>query len=134
VDVINFIYFYKYNMDTFKVNVSKYIDYENQIKNENNRLNIIKNKKKILEKYILEFILTNNLPHKIKINNQFITIKENKIKSQLNKKFLINSLNNYFNENTNHNNTYCNQIANDIYTYIDNSRLYNTKFSLKKLK
>lgn len=120
-------------MKQFKKNVSNYIEYENTIKSENNKLKVIKKKKNALEKYILEYILNNKLPHKIKINNEFISVKENKTKSQLNKKFLINCINNYFNQKSEFSEKYCHDLANDIYNFIDLSRSYNSKFSLKKL-
>ena len=120
-------------MNQFKKNVSNYIKYEKIIKSENNKLKNIKKKKNTLEKHILKYILNNQLPHKIKINSDYINVKENKTKSQLNKKFLINCIKNYFNIKSEFNNKYCDELANDIYNFIDSSRSCNTKFSLKKI-
>jgi uncharacterized protein YyaL (SSP411 family) len=119
----------------FKQDVIDYIKYDKHIKDQEKILREHKKKRSALETNILNYMVKNKLSNSdIKAGTSKLRYQENKTKTGLNQKFLKSKLEEYFLEkHSNLGEEKCLNIANDIYNYIENGRIYKTKLVLKRI-
>ena len=118
-----------------KKNFIKYISIDNNIKNKEKDLKILKNEKKKLSINIINFIEKNKyFDSDIKVGKSRISYIKKEYKSSLTQSFLKESIELYFiNKYPNMNKEKCNVIANDLFNFINNSRKINIKPILKRI-
>jgi hypothetical protein len=90
------------NMNEFKNNISKYVYYDNYIREYKKKIDPIKNKKKQLEDNILFTIKTNNIPEiNIKLPDGKLGYIEKEVRAPLSSVYIKTMITNYFMENIN---------------------------------
>ena len=115
-------------MDQLKSNIINYLKYEEQLKNEQQKIKDLKQKKEKYEKNILSLMETYNLKDKkINLNNSFIHYSINETLHPINMDFIEKCLNIYYNDE---------KETSKICSFIQQQRTLNKKknISLKKKK
>ena len=83
-------------MDQLKSNIINYLKYEEKLKNEQQKIKYLRQKKEIYEKNILSLMETHNLKDKrINLHNSFIHYSVNETLHPINMEFIERCLNLY---------------------------------------
>ena len=119
----------------FKKDIVNYIKCDDYIKTQEKKLREYRKKRTELENTIVDYMFKNNINKSdIKVGDSKLRYHENKTKTNLNQNFIKNKLKEYFLEkHSNLGESKCIGIADDIYNYIENSRIYNKKIVLKRI-
>ena len=108
---------------------------DNYIKQGEKEIREYRKKRSKLESDIIDYIVNNKINKSdIKIGNSKLRYHENKTKCSFNKTFIKKNLEEYFLEkHSNLGKEKCENLANDIYTYLENSRTFKIKLGLKRI-
>ena len=115
--------------------ISKYIKYDNYIKDEEAKIRKIKKERESCGNNILDFIINNNINNTdIRVGNSKLRYHENKIMTPLSQGFIKKQIHEYFVEkHPNMNEEKVNNISKDIYNFIITSRKQKKKIVLKRI-
>lgn len=117
-----------------KLSIKQYINYDDHIKNMEEKLKGIKSKRKKLEGSIINRLKSNNIDGKIKIDNSSIKFTDSKIKQPVSLKLLKTELNKFYKTKyANLGENKCNKMSEEIFEYICKSRIVKTKSVLKRV-
>ena len=115
---------------------SKYVDIDDQIKNKNKEINVLKKQRKTLELFIIDLLKSKNIHNVIKINeNNKIKLLTSIKKETFSKNFINNGIKEFYNKN--YGNIYDEKIlekkGKDLYNFLLSLRKDKEIFSLKRI-
>ena len=115
---------------------SKYVDIDDQIKNKNKEINVLKKQRKTLELFIIDLLKTKNIHNVIKINeNNKIKLLTSIKKETFSQNFINNGIKEFYNKN--YGNIYDEKIlekkGKDLYNFLLSLRKDKEIFSLKRI-
>lgn len=123
------------DMNEFKTNISKYVYYDNYIREYKKKIDPIKNKRKQLHDNILFTIKTNNIPEiNIKLPDGKLGYSEKEIIAPLSSNYIKTMITNYFIENINDPSQIgaAKEAAEHLINYILNERPVKKTLTLKR--
>ena len=118
---------------SFNNNILKWIEYDNKIKDYNNKLKLLKDKKNDINTDIINYVINNDLTDKsIQILNSDIELKYNKSISYegITYKYLEKCFNDFFKEKG----FTDNDLSNELIDHIKNNRQSTYKEYIKRFK
>jgi hypothetical protein len=115
---------------------SKYVDIDDQIKNKNKEINVLKKQRKTLELFIIDLLKSKNIHNVIKINeNNKIKLLTSIKKETFSQNFINNGIKEFYNKN--YGNIYDEKIlekkGKDLYNFLLSLRKDKEIFSLKRI-